>query len=787
MTTTTLAMNSIESEADGNNQMVCRDFYNMVNIDWFPLDIEQKKTKDGKIKKTPKRVGNTTYGYFPKNTDFTSNLLTDEEFKNRQKLYQATDYIAHDTSKIQIIDIDDLELTKEAIETLISDSPYYLSVSKNLPHIFAIIEDPENCLITKYVMLDNPKIDILNGQWAWCGTDQIVYNANNSIRTINSSLFKKTKGKNVPIKLENVKMIENEKKGEKAIKLKNGDFEVPVDILVELINGLSIELSDSYDTWTTIVWGIYNIATENKYLKKYGKKIIHDFSKKSLKYDSELIDDFISKCKYDETGINYGTLIQMLKQEDTMLYISIVKKMNVINNSYLKVKERFEINKFKVMYPLAFCIVKEDEDLEMCKRTTFKESFENVYYYEETRSIETGKKIIKRKPFVKDWLLDEDIRTYDKIDFLPPPLECNENTYNLWSGFAIEKKVDHIDNIDYENDEHIIKFKNHLLILHNNNIEHTKRGIDWFAHKIQYPAKKIESALVYKGEEGSGKNTFTDIIKNIFGSKLYFESGNAADEIFSKFSVAGKHKLINVINESSGKDNTKHWEKIKHMITTHTQWYEIKGVTMFEMQDLRDFIFLTNNDFCLPINNRQRRFFPIETSEELKGNCEYFKDFRISIIDNDFALRKIYQYLLQLEITSNFREIPETELGNDIIENNLDYESKFIRAFAYEQYDKNNMVLTMSNLEFYTEFQKFLEKYHITLQGNNALKFGTRISRKKITGITRPIDGRKDKYFININELFTWLVHRQIIKKEDVPILRGTNLIRNQNPEITLI
>lgn len=786
MTTTTLAMNPIDSDLNTSNQMVCRDFFNMLDINWEPMNIEQKKMKDGKIKKSPMWVGNKTHGYFPKNTDFTTNLLTDEEFKKRQLLYQAVDYVTHDTSKIQIIDIDDLDLTKEAIETLISDSPYYLSVSKNLPHIFAIIEDPENCIITKYVMSDNPKIDILNGQWAWCGSDQIVYNANNSIRTINSSLFKKVKGKNVPIKLENVKMIENEKKGEKNIKLKNGDFEVPVEILAEIINGFSIELSDSYDTWTKIVWGIYNISTENKYLKKYGNKLIHDFSKKSLKYDSESVNDFISKCKYDDIGINYGTLIIMLKEENTSLYTSICKKMNVINNSYLKVKERFEINKFKVMYPLAFCIVKENEDLEMCKRATFKECFENLYYFQESRSVETGKSIIKRKQFVKDWLLDEDIRTYDKVDFLPPPLECNENTYNLWSGFAIEKKVDYIDNIDYENDEDIIKFKNHLLILHNNDIEHTKRGIDWVAHKIQYPAKKIESALVYKGEEGSGKNTFTDIIKNIFGSKLYFESGNAAEEIFAKFSVAGKHKLINVINESSGKDNTKHWEKIKHMITTHTQWYEIKGVTMFEMKDLRDFVFLTNNDFCLPINNRQRRFFPIETSEELKGNGEYFKDFYTTIVNNDYALRKIYQYLLQLEITSNFREIPETELGNDIIENNLDYESKFIRWFAYDQYDKNKITLIMENLEFYTEFKKFLEKYHITLQGYNALKFGTRISRKKITGITRPLDGRKDKYYFNINEIFSWLVRRQIIKKNDVPITKGINLISNQDPEITI-
>ena len=45
----------------------------------------------------------------------------------------------------------------------------------------------------------------------------------------------------------------------------------------------------------------------------------------------------------------------------------------------------------------------------------------------------------KKKSFISKWLTDATIRTYERINFLPPPLQCPTDVYNLWTGFAAER------------------------------------------------------------------------------------------------------------------------------------------------------------------------------------------------------------------------------------------------------------------------------------------------------------------------------------------------------------
>jgi hypothetical protein len=47
---------------------------------------------------------------------------------------------------------------------------------------------------------------------------------------------------------------------------------------------------------------------------------------------------------------------------------------------------------------------------------------------------------ISQTPFADQWLSDEDIRTYHRIDFMPRPLKCPTSVFNLWAGFACEKE-----------------------------------------------------------------------------------------------------------------------------------------------------------------------------------------------------------------------------------------------------------------------------------------------------------------------------------------------------------
>ena len=40
--------------------------------------------------------------------------------------------------------------------------------------------------------------------------------------------------------------------------------------------------------------------------------------------------------------------------------------------------------------------------------------------------------------FFSEWECDEDMRTYDKCGYYPPPIVPPSNHHNLWTGFPIE-------------------------------------------------------------------------------------------------------------------------------------------------------------------------------------------------------------------------------------------------------------------------------------------------------------------------------------------------------------
>ena len=83
------------------------------------------------------------------------------------------------------------------------------------------------------------------------------------------------------------------------------------------IDGLSVERSDNYNYWTKIIWGIYNTSKENKWSATTRNQIIHTFSKKSSKYDEEIVDNFIeNNIKDDKEGIGVGTIIQYYKEDN---------------------------------------------------------------------------------------------------------------------------------------------------------------------------------------------------------------------------------------------------------------------------------------------------------------------------------------------------------------------------------------------------------------------------------------------------------------------------------------
>jgi P4 family phage/plasmid primase-like protien len=157
-------------------------FLNNNNIKWFPIDLEinlEKKTKK------PLPIKHNFYGYgMPKMTDFKE--LTDREIKNRQTLADKYDYIAIDTTDIQQVDVDN----PETDFSLKDQAPYYLSATKKLPHYFVRVNRAE-AFKNREGWVDDPKIELLNSQWAYAKRDIEIINPESDVPTFEWKSWKK--------------------------------------------------------------------------------------------------------------------------------------------------------------------------------------------------------------------------------------------------------------------------------------------------------------------------------------------------------------------------------------------------------------------------------------------------------------------------------------------------------------------------------------------------------------------------------------------------------------------
>ena len=102
--------------------MDCIKWLDSNNIKWFPLLLNEKKE--------PLKINHYSYDFkTPTFNDFKN--LSDEQIKKRQGVDIEYKFIAVDTSKINMIDIDNQQ-ANDKYGYLINDNPYFLSITNNV-------------------------------------------------------------------------------------------------------------------------------------------------------------------------------------------------------------------------------------------------------------------------------------------------------------------------------------------------------------------------------------------------------------------------------------------------------------------------------------------------------------------------------------------------------------------------------------------------------------------------------------------------------------------------------
>jgi hypothetical protein len=497
---------------------------------------------------------------------------------------------------------------------------------------------------------------------------------------------------------------------------------------------LPIDDYNDFEKWRDIALIINNELGYN------GLDVLQKWSSDAKDYDKSKVEQFYKNIKPKENGLKIGTLKKKAKETNPDLYKSLFKKQKeqkevkeIINTedfltqstiNYNKIKVEFEKNNFKILNPIMFATTtNNNNELVIRTKKDFKDVYENLQYLKwnefHSRMMDSS--------FIDDWLKDETMRTYDKMDFLPMQQAPN-NIYNTFHGYAAEEKHIKKDNID---DSLLIK---HIKNLCNNDEAVYKYVIHFLARKLQKPNILTNTALIFKSNEGAGKDLFFNWFGNkILGSEYYYNT-EKPELLFGKFTSSLENKILIIVNETSGKDTFSINENIKCAITAETNIIEHKGLKPYKNTNHIGFIFLTNNENPIKVPIDDRRFCGIECNNLICNNVDYFTGLRAELNNGEYD-KAFYNFLMSIDCDNydftNNR--PKTSFYNDIQELNKPALINFIEHFLIENYNKTNIEISSS--QFYTKFNDYITKYN----------FKCTISLTKFVMDVKKIDGTDQK------------------------------------------
>lgn len=257
--------------------------------------------------------------------------------------------IGIDTKIYHQLDCDNEEIFNKYFGcfNLKENTPYYYSMGKKLPHYLINVSNLPFGLNNRRGLKwgTDTFCDLLVGQWAWCGSNEILHNSDKPILKIDYSFikdviekskddFKKTKQINKENK-EKEKEVERKQKKEikelkkqkpirqqqaqdklKMLLNKNKVCTVSkIDLL--LLELLPKEIADDRDMWVNIGYVIYDLY---RYDYESGLRRFKRFSKLSKKYEESKIVEQYDSFKNSRHEVTMASVDEYLKTTDEGIY-----------------------------------------------------------------------------------------------------------------------------------------------------------------------------------------------------------------------------------------------------------------------------------------------------------------------------------------------------------------------------------------------------------------------------------------------------------------------------------
>lgn len=418
--------------------------------------------------------------------------------------------------------------------------------------------------------------------------------------------------------------------------------------------------------------------SKNSQTEKVVSEIKHTKRKIEDLYFSMQIDRDLIAClnkNYNEKNLNLSlkkvAAYQYLRLEkETVKLRSQISSIENKNNEFTTNGQSTEtiiseMNKkhavFREMKDFLILLEVDGEEVVFQKESDFRKTYQDQVI---------GMK--KFRPVTKAdlWLEHPLKRSYNRIIFDPKPkeklIEFEEKDFNLWKGFAYEPMKGDVSIFrDFVKD-----------VICCGNQDHFDYLWKWVARMFQKPHEVGATAIVLVGKQGTGKNTFVEILGNIFGK--HFSQLSSLEQLLGRFDFHHATSILIHANEALWGGDKRDVGKLKTLITEKYVTVEQKHRDPITLKNCRHIVFSSNEDWPIHLDRDDRRFFVLEVSDKRKEDSRYFEKIWNWVEDHNGYEKLLHDFQSVYIEAFNFRNIPQQSLRSFFI--------KMESATTVEQY-----------------------------------------------------------------------------------------------------
>lgn len=293
-------------------------------------------------------------------------------------------------------------------------------------------------------------------------------------------------------------------------------------------------------------------------------------------------------------------------------------------------------------------VVEEINDPALNRSRLTKQSFEDfsnryLNQYVSTGKDKAGKDILM--PVGKWWLRHPQRRQYETIVFAPG--RDAGDAYNLWKGFACEALPGDCS-----------LFLEHLRVnICRENEEHYRYLLSWCARTVQHPDSPGQTAIVMRGQQGTGKSFFAKTFGSLFGR--HFMQVADPKHLVGSFNSHLRDTVVLFGDEAFYAGDKRHESVLKMLITEEVIAVESKGIDVELAPNFTHVLLASNNTWVVPAGADERRFFVLDVGEGSKQDAAYFG--RIQAQLNSGGREALLHYLMNYDLTGfEVRNVPKT-------------------------------------------------------------------------------------------------------------------------------